>query len=408
MLGRAAREQRSKIIDGVDLIARRGFAEDLGACYTLHQSLGLPYTKTSWRALPAMWHAMLSKGTMKVFLVEDRSRPVGSRILSFNAIVFVTDKFCSEARSTLPPYLSLQLTRQYLLRQSPVLNREQIARANAGSGLNVVMCFEGQTLDGIPPEQFLAVGKKQTEASHLGLGGYRIKEFLAAPIGPFALQWMLDAGARLRCDYSCYFQTNHLRVLKPSQRRPYLVGLTKEEAFAHPGSYLANLFVYTEPRFHFTRSQRTLLEHALMGETCEALATSLSLSPWTVKKRWRAIYDRVADVDTSLLPPSIAYGPTSSRGAERRRQLLNYLRQHVEELRPFKRQQTRSGKRTLRNLSSALTAFVLGIAFLSTSLCPVRGISFHQSRHRSSVFRRSPASSRTRFAKLDSERWVAV
>ena len=143
--------------------------------------------------------------------------------------------------------------------------------------------------------------KKQTEASHLGLGGYRIKEFLAAPIGPFALQWMLDAGARLRCDYSHYFQTNHLRVLKPSQRRPYLVGLTKEEALAHPGSYLANLFVYTEPRFHFSRSQRTLLEYALMGETCEALATSLSLSPWTVKKRWRAIYDRVSDVDQRLI-----------------------------------------------------------------------------------------------------------
>ena len=80
-----------------------------------------------------------------------------------------------------------------------------------------------------------------------------------------------------------------------------------------------------------------------MGETCETLATSLSLSPWTVKKRWRAIYERVADIDRDLLPPSIAYGPTSSRGAERRRQLLNYLRQHVEELRPFKRQQDTFG-----------------------------------------------------------------
>ena len=107
MLERLAREQRSKIIDGVDLIARRGFAEDLAACYTLHQSLGLPYTKTSWRALPAIWHAMLSKGTMKIFLVEDRARPVGSRIVSFNAFVFVTDEFCSEARSTLPPYMVL-------------------------------------------------------------------------------------------------------------------------------------------------------------------------------------------------------------------------------------------------------------------------------------------------------------
>jgi hypothetical protein len=54
-----------------------------------------------------------------------------------------------------------------------------------------------------------------------------------------------------------------------------------------------------------------------------------------VKKRWHAIYERVADVDSELLPPSIAYGAdASSRGAERRRHLLNYLRQHLEELRP--------------------------------------------------------------------------
>src|SRR5262249_13812642 len=155
MLERLAHKQRSKITDGFSLMARRGFAHDLAACYTLHQSLGLPYTKASWRASMAMWHAMLAKGTMKFFLVEDRARPVGSRIVSFNAIVFVTDKFCSEARSTLPPYLSVELTRQNLSRQSPVLNREQIARANAGAGLNVVMCFEGLAHDEVWPEQFL-------------------------------------------------------------------------------------------------------------------------------------------------------------------------------------------------------------------------------------------------------------
>jgi hypothetical protein len=58
-----------------------------------------------------------------------------------------------------------------------------------------------------------------------------------------------------------------------------------------------------------------------------------------VKKRWHAIYERVADVDEELLPPAIAYGArVASRGAERRRHLLNYLRQHLEELRPYAQQ----------------------------------------------------------------------
>ena len=148
-------------------------------------------------------------------------------------------------------------------------------------------------------------------------------------------QWMLDAGTHLRRDYSNYFRKHGVRVPK-SPRRPWLVGLTKEEAFAHPGSNIAGLFIYTVPRFHFCRSQRLLLKHALMGETCGKMATSLSISPWTVKKRWQAIYERVTDVDSELLPPLIAHGVhASSRGAERRRHLLNYLRQHLEELRPF-------------------------------------------------------------------------
>jgi hypothetical protein len=335
MLKQLARERRPKAIHGISLMAREGFADDLAACYTLNQSLGLPYTEASWQALPDMWHTLLSKGALKVFLVEDRARPLGSRIVSFNAIVFVTNKFCSEARSKLPPYLSIQLTRRYLLHQLPVLNREQVARANARDGVNVVMCFEGWAQDGIWPEQFLVIREKQNEAFHLALRGYRIKEFLADPIESEMSQWMLDAGAHLRRDYSNYFRKHPLPVPK-SRRRPWLVGLTKEEAFAHPGSNIAALFIYAPPRFHFSRSQQMLLQHALMGETCETLAASLSISPWTVKKRWQAIYDRVTDVDSELLPPPIAYGVrASSRGAERRRHLLNYLRQHLEELRPF-------------------------------------------------------------------------
>jgi len=332
---RLTRDQRLRTSHRINLMARAGCADDIAACYTLHRSFGLPYSGASWRALPDMWRVMLSKGTMKLFLVEDRARPLNSRVVSFNAIVFVTDKFCLRARSTLPPYLSVELARRYLWHQLPVLNREQVARANAGGGLNVLMCFEGWACDGLSPEQMLSVREKQNEALHLALSGYHLKEFLADTVGGETSQWMLDAGAHLRRDYSNYFRKHRVPISK-SQRRPCLVGLTKTEALAHPGSHLAGIFAYTPPRFRFNRSQRMLLQHALMGETCDMLATSLCVSPWTIKKRWHAIYDRVADVDNELLPPPIANGSrATSRGAERRRHLLGYLRQHLEELRPF-------------------------------------------------------------------------
>jgi DNA-binding CsgD family transcriptional regulator len=335
-LGKLVRDQRAKMPVGINLMARKGSAQDLANCYALHEALRLPYAKTSRRILPEMWCTLLSKGAMQLFLVEDRAKPAGSRIVSFNASVFVTDEFCSQARLTLPPYLGVELARRYLSRQLPLLNRDQVARDNAVTGLNIVMCFEGWAEDGLTPAQTLAIREKQSEAFSLALRGYRIKEFLTDPIGRETSQWMLEAGARLRRDYSNYFRQNPFLEPEPSQR-PCLVGLTKEEALVHPGSNVASLFIYTAPRFHFSRSERMLLQHALMGQTCEKLATSLSLSPWTVKKRWQAIYERVTDVDNELLPPPIAYGARgSSRGAERRRHLLNYLRQHLEELRPYK------------------------------------------------------------------------
>ena len=332
---RLVRDRRKEAPGEIDLMARKGSAPDLAECYALHSSLGLPYTERSWRILPGLWHTLLSKGAMQLCVVANRAKLVGSQIISFTAMVFVTDEFCSDARSKLPPYLSVELAQEYLSRQLPVLNREQVAQANADDGLNVIMCFEGWAYGGLSPEQVLAVREKQSEAFHLALRGYRLKEFLADPVGAGTSQWMLNAGARLRRDYFNYFR-NNAAFQSGSSQRPCLVGLTKKEAFAHPGSSIAGLFIYTPPRFHFSRSQRVLLQHALRGETCEALAASLSISRWTVKKRWHAIYDRVADVDNELLGPPIADGVhASSRGAERRRHLLNYLQQHLEELRPF-------------------------------------------------------------------------
>src|SRR5262249_56056420 len=124
-------------------MARTGGVRDLAECCALHESMRLPYSKSGWRILPEMWRTTLAKGAMHLFFGEDRAHLVGSRIVSFGAIVFATDEFCSRAQLTLPPHLGVQLAQQYLSRKVPVLNRQQVARANAGDGLNVVMCFEG-------------------------------------------------------------------------------------------------------------------------------------------------------------------------------------------------------------------------------------------------------------------------
>jgi DNA-binding CsgD family transcriptional regulator len=367
ILERLAHDVRRESPDAINLMVREGCAEDIPFCHALHESFCLPYGEACPDALVEMWRALLSNGSMRLSLVEDRAKPIGLRIISFAATIFVSDEFCCEVRSTRPPYLGVEITRCYLSRELPVLSREQVALANAQDGLNVMMCFGGWKRDGMSREQIVAIRERQFEAFYLAHNGYRLKEIFAEAIGQEAFQWMLDAGARLRRDYSRYFE-KHASPIPEISRRPWLVGLTKEEALANPGSHLSSLFVYTPPRFHFNPSEQALLHHALLGKTSEDLAALLFISPWTVKKRWHAIYDRVADVDGDLLPSPIAYGVhASSRGAERRRQLLNYLRQHLEELRPFEPPQRRG---TGRTLFSTIKMFVAGAAFFGPDCLP--------------------------------------
>jgi DNA-binding CsgD family transcriptional regulator len=238
----------------------------------------------------------------------------------------------------------VQLARLHLAHQLPILSQAEVARANAEKGLNVMVCFEGWEEILLDREEFRAVREKQRTAFQMALSGYHLKEFLANPLGEDALEELIDAGALMRRNYSDYVRGGNGCAVSIPQAR--LVGLTKEEADLHPGRHLAGLFVHAQPRFHFSHSEQELLQRALSGETAEDLAMSLCISLWTVKKRWHAIYERVGAADAELLPPISDGADPHERGAERRRRLLSYLRQHPEELRPFR---SRAGSGYLRS-----------------------------------------------------------
>ena len=82
--------------------------------------------------------------------------------------------------------------------------------------------------DGLSPEQVMAVRAKQGEALRLGLSGYRVKEFLAYPLGEEALQWMLmkvlasDAIIPITFEtvlfFDPYFRNSHASSGSPKKR----------------------------------------------------------------------------------------------------------------------------------------------------------------------------------------------
>ena len=63
-------------------------------------------------------------------------QPPARRLLGFSFIVFLTDAFVAEAKSSPVPYVNRRIIDAWRAGQSPILDIEAIRAANSGPGLN--------------------------------------------------------------------------------------------------------------------------------------------------------------------------------------------------------------------------------------------------------------------------------
>jgi len=110
---------------------------------------------------------------------------------------------------------------------------------------------------------------------------------------------------------------------------------TPEDATRRPGSIASILCASRKPVLGLTAVQQRLLQAALHGLTDQQLAGELSLKLPAVKKRWVAIFEQVAKVRPDILA-CVGIHDEGTRGPQKRQYLLEYVREHPEELRPWK------------------------------------------------------------------------
>ncbi|MCJ0765653.1 hypothetical protein [Variovorax terrae] len=103
----------------------------------------------------------------------------------------------------------------------------------------------------------------------------------------------------------------------------------------HPFHALRMLFRRRTPRLGLAPAQQDLLVLALRGCPDEEIASELGITWNTVRKRWRAIFQRAEQALPGLLGDPPATGAGTARGTEKRRPLLSFLEEHPEELRPW-------------------------------------------------------------------------
>lgn len=314
----------------MDLIHRGTEERDIEACFEILEDR-FSYNDDLRARLPSVAARLLADGALNSAVLEDLDQPVGQRLVQFGASVFVTDQFMREADAEMMPHVSARVVADIARGRSPVLSLAEIREANSGGGLNLLVLHFGLSAHRWSEQEFPQVRARMPESFFSLHQGYNLKAILMEYCDERVVRFACEAGFRLRTDYAEFYHRHRL-PLPPPGRRPQRLGITRSEAAAEPGTDIGRIFPCQRPRFFFAQGEQQLLLRALQGETDEEMAAMLHIALPTVKTRWHAIYDRV-EARTPDLLPKIGVSQ-NTRGGEKRRLLLNYLRQHLEELRP--------------------------------------------------------------------------
>jgi hypothetical protein len=301
---------------------------DLSVCRSLLNP-ALNLGRRTLEKLPSIWRALAVFGTFSI--VEDPIKTYPDSIEGFGASVFVDDGFVDEFMGERRNYLDAAVYERILSGRSPVLSQAELADANAGDGLNIVVLNYGlrsHDLSDPMTQRVLQVGSAAFYSLH---SGYRLKMMLNEVFGPTAAEYMKAGGFRL--------QETMSNTRTAADQTPHLFALRRE--WVQPGAIdtLSFLFHTPRPQIGFSAAEQRVLVQALLNRSDAEIAERLGLSVDGVKKTWRRIYDRVS----RRLPYLIAdtrKESGSGRSTEKRRHVLDHLRAHPEEVRPNSRRST--------------------------------------------------------------------
>jgi hypothetical protein len=277
--------------------------------------------------LPAVWRALALVSTCSV--VEDPIKPYPDSIQGFGASVFVSDAFVDGFLAERCNYLDAALYERIIDGPPPALTDAQIADANSGDGLNLVVLNYGlrdHDLSNPVTQRVLQAG---TAAFYTLHAGYNIKTILNEVFGEGAAQYMKAGGFRLQ-------QTDASADARAGASAPFLFALRREWMRRAVIDPLSALFYPTPPQIGFSPAEQRVLVHALLNRSDGEIAEQLGLSLDGVKKTWRRIYDRVSRRLPYVLPET-GDATGVGRSTEKRRHVLEHLRAHPEEVRPRRR-----------------------------------------------------------------------
>lgn len=292
----------------------------------------LPLEPRVREALPFLLARVLSSPACALTLFEEDGR-TGPRALALAGGIFLRESVIERYLAAPFPGLLSSVLAELLDGAQPLLTLDEIRRANAGGGLTLaVFPIPYGTSSWADPE-LGELRKLAPQAFMRYFGGYRLRAIFYEVFTDEVAEYLVAGGYRLLHDFSSRAGSAHFGATC----RPRMLRLTPADLPPGAMSLATQMFDPPRPRLGITLAEQRVVLRALDGASDTAIAESLGLSAETVRSSWRSIYRRLADAVPGLVSSTSTPGEGATRGLERRRSAIEYLRQNMHELRPWGR-----------------------------------------------------------------------
>jgi hypothetical protein len=265
-----------------------------------------------------VWGALIDHYAFDGVVIESVAPAARRRIVACGARVFVAAEFMNEEITYPQSGLNARIIAGLSGGQPLLLEPHDVGKANAGEGIDLVV-LSGSWIDGLLPAEVGDINRVLGETFIEAHRGYKLNRILREDSSPGEIEVT-------RGIFQC---------LASFPEPQCVINLfTRADAFTIPYSMTNTMFHYQPPRMKLRDAQQQLLLAALNGETDQQLGDGLGLSVSAVKKRWSEIYERVSRAMPDLLTQteSLVGG---ARGRQKKHLVLAYVREHLEEVRPY-------------------------------------------------------------------------
>lgn len=307
--------------------------DDFHACTRLLPDW-LPLRDHVRDALPIIWTRLLHQSAFNADVMEDLSREPGDRLIALGMSVALDETWQQRLMDDPPPCVAAALYEALYEGSYAAPSDAKLGALNAAGKVAFMVLHYSQRLtdmDDADTINLLAIAMSAFRDAH---SGFRLSYLYQEGVGS-ELEYMASMGFVPRTRRAL-----GAGAVEGDERYPELYGLSYADALKLlPGTPVRDAFQFTSPVIGFSASERRLLRLAVMRDMSdEGIGAELDISSHTIKKLWRSIHQRVADrlpalYTASGLSADVENG--GNRGPEKRRVLIPYLREHLEELRPY-------------------------------------------------------------------------